>query len=309
MTNPFAIPGQRDPRKPLNPVEDSQHDELFIDVDSAKEAFEEFQSILDTDHAFDRGGAMAIAVADKQFGKTALLNRCAYWMKREIGARAKAARSRTTAHIIDLRFLEGELPAALTAPERVNTVCHHLMKKLHGGRHLAEAWQDEGQREARLVLPYLAELLVRDTVLIVMLPRTDDVIDELLSYANLVPKRVVMLAETSYVGRLEEYSSRLKRTATVPVLLRLGTLRPEDGEKFYNKRRERHASDRSIAEATPEDLRWLVTVKPTSVGELQQLLYGLYDDVRRRRSPAQQLTRDVIAEFYISRTRFGGDHD
>ncbi|MEU4561839.1 hypothetical protein AB0F72_25935 [Actinoplanes sp. NPDC023936] len=307
MTNPFDIPGQRDPLKPLNPVTDAHHDDLFIDVDNTKQAFEEFQSILDTDYAFERGGAMAIAVGDRQFGKTALLNRCAYWMQREIKARATAARKKTTAHIIDLRFLAGDVPAALTAPERVNTVCHHLMKKLHDSRHLAQPWQDEGQREANLVLPYLADKLTRDAVLIVMLPPTADVIDELVVYANLIPKRVVMLAETSFVGRLEEYSARLKRAATVPVFLRLGVLRPEDGEKFFNQRRDRHASDRSIAEAAPEVLRWLVTVKPTSVGELQQVLYGLYDDVLRRRSPAQQLTRDLIADFYISRTRFGGD--
>lgn len=309
MINPFGIPGQASPLNPLNPVADSQHDGLFVDVDNSKQAFEEFQSILGSDHAFDRGGAMAIAVGDRRFGKTALLNRCAFWLKREIEKRSAAAGAKKKAHIVDLRFLasvEG-LGSNVPARERVDTVCHHLMKKLHGDRQLAEPWSEDAQRDASHVLPYLADVLARNVVVIVMLPPTADVIDELVSYANLVPRKVVLLAETSFAGRLEEYGGKLKRAATVPVQLHLGTLRPEDGEKFYNERRARHTSDRTVAEAAPADLRWLITVKPTSVGEFQEFLHELYEKEIQRRPPAQQLTREVITEFYISRTRFGGE--
>lgn len=307
MTNPIDLPGQKTPLKPLNPLDDPRHADWFADVDNAKQAFEDFGAVLGDDYAFERAGAMAIAVGDRRFGKTSLLNRCAFWLINEIESRSKAAGNPKKAHVVDLRFVATIAPDNVSVAERMDTACHHLMKKLDADGRLAEKWKDEGQKKAAEVLPYLTRMLMRDVVVIVMLPPTPDLMDELIGYASLVPKRVVMLAETSFADRLEKITKTLDQAPTAPVLLRLSTLRPDDAAKFFKARRELHTSDQAIAEATPDDLGWFTNAKPTSVGELQQLLYELYDDVRRRQPPVTQLTRDMIAQFFISKTTFGGE--
>jgi hypothetical protein len=297
VTNPLEIPGLQKPTFPLDPVANPDHDKLFVDVDHFAEAFELFQRSFQEPSVLDVHGGMAIAVADRNFGKTALLNRCAFWLRQHFTTLERAI------HVIDLRWVPVE--EHWTVKERMNTVCHHLMRNLSNDGCLAREWDLSQRRDPADVLPYVPDELTEEKTIIVLLPPTSDVMTELLDYARLTPTRVLLLAETPYPSRFADIR-HLFQADRIPVVLELNTLRPDDGDRFYDERRGRYPVDAKFAVPDTDLLRGLLTLKGMSIGEFQALLYEVYMDVHRKQSPATTLTFQMVSEYFIRTTTFGG---
>jgi hypothetical protein len=303
MTNPIRIPGASNTLHPLDPITHPEHDALFVDVDGSEDAFRTFKENLSGGGTFEDRGAIAIAVGDKQYGKTALLNRCAHWLRETINSAGAGGDPPTTAKIIDLRWVHvaDNQPTA----ERMKKVCQDLMSELQSEQCLKAKWE-EHQREPNYLLHNLPRHLRPNLVIIALLPPTSDVVSELVEYARLVPKKVILLCETSFAERLTKVDAEFQSAATVPVILRLGTLRPSDGAIFYQERRRLYPQVGDIPEPTKNALSDLIKVKDMSVGEFQQILYGVYEQVQQRRPPVTKLTFKIISEHFIRGTTFGG---
>ncbi|GAA1635604.1 hypothetical protein [Actinoplanes couchii] len=303
MTNPFRFPDHfGDSLQPLDPLEHPEHADLYVDLDGFEAAFTLFQQRFGSPESFDRSGAMAIAVGDRHFGKTALLNRCAYWLRETLNAPGSNS---MVADVVDLKWVP--VADGQTTEERMKLVCHHLMKRLDYLNCLEKPWgEGKEQPPPEDVLPYLDGWLREDRLVIVQLPPTADVQEELVAYAKMVPRRVILLGETAYARQFDDKAAEFRGARIPPVVLRLGKLRPADGVTFYNKRRELYPDDAKIP--APANNVWpeLLGTRPMSVGELQRILYDLYDDESTHKPPAKSVTMKVMLKHYLKYSEFGG---
>jgi hypothetical protein len=291
VINPIRIPGVSETLHPLDPTDDPAHDGFFVDIDRSFGAYHQFQEVFGRRSWQD--GAVVVAVGDRGYGKTAVLNRCAWWLATHLPAPLQAT-------IVDLRFLAMH---GMSSPGRMREVGHHLLRQLAYARVLpSEAVRDRPDPDE--VFPYLPSQLRSDRVVIVLMPPTDDAFGELAEYVRLVADRVVLLCETSFAQAFDLQRFRPAGEAR-PLVLRLGTLRPGDAEKFWEARRELHKG----AEIVVPDagaLERFTSMRAMSVGEFQSLLLGAYDDVRRQHPPTERLTYDQIVTYFVRNSTFGG---
>lgn len=296
--NPIAIPGMRyAPLRPLDPLRHAEHTAYYVDVDGAAEAYEQFRNAFADPAAWREIGALAIAAGFEQTGKSALLNRCAQWL------RSERMHNGEDVVVADLR--SAPVTDAQSIDHRMATVCRHLVMTLYQERRLTDD-RLLALREPAEILPYLRyQLADHPTLLLVLLPPSADLPEELVAYARLAPPGVLLLGETAYVSRLNDVAARLETAPAHTRILHLDRLRPGDGDEFYRRRRELHPADADVPEPSPDLLPRLVSLRPISIGELQHLLYDLYQELLYIEPDVRAVTFEMITAFYFRKTALG----
>jgi hypothetical protein len=231
-----------------------------------------------------------IATGPEGCGKTALINRCAWW------AGSALERVGLTAAVVDAR---GDAIASQRTEARVQGVCRRLADRLRNRNLLQRSEEFLRYREnPEDVCSYLTDYLIPGTVVIVLLPPSE-VKDELVVYAGLSEAKLMFFAEVREREQLDAVAEQLRlpggRRATV---LEVGPLAEAHGWLFVDNRMTRSGMRHSVPALTEDTMRQMTRARAISIGELQGLLYELYEEVLASTPPPSEVTWDYIKEFY-----------
>ena len=86
----------------------------------------------------------------------------------------------------------------------------------------------------------------------------------------------------------------------------MGPLRASDGDLFYKARRKLYPDDADVPEPTEGTLERIITARDTTIGDLQKLIWEVYDDIPRRNDAVPAVTYEHITDFYFRRASHGG---
>jgi hypothetical protein len=289
--NPFSLPGRVDPREPLDPRDGRDTDELYLDdMDNTGAAYRKFRDEFANPKDLQRRGRLVIATGPEGCGKTALINRCAWW------ARSELERVGLTAAVVDAR---GDVIESQPFEVRVQSVCRRLADRLRHWNLLQRSEEFQRYREIpEDVCSYLTDYLVPDTVVIVLLPPSE-VKAELVRYAGLSREKLMFFAEVREREQLDAVAETLRlpggRRAT---LLEVGPLAEAHGWLFVDNRMRRSGLRDSVPPLTEDTMRQMTGGRAISIGELQGLLYELYEEALASTPPPSEVTWDYIKQFY-----------
>jgi hypothetical protein len=292
MANPMIPPNRSVAlsRNPLNPVRDTSHGDLFVDVDDSRQAFEQFQLAF-ADPQWLHDGGIVVATGREQSGKSALLYRCARWLKDNLGEPEMVVK------VLDCT--DAPVRDAMPIESRVQKVSVRLRDKafqanlVTDDRLLQKDTPDE-------IFPYLTGAISPDVVIAAILPRNLDLPGEIAEYAQLVPERVILLTEMTYTtGYLDDLRSRLDGSRAMSSILELGLLNQKDGDLFYEARRSLHPTDAPIPPVADGVLEKIVGERGFTVGDLQRLLYGVYEDIQNRSVSVPEVTYAYITDYFF----------
>ncbi|WP_250031072.1 hypothetical protein [Paractinoplanes maris] len=297
MINPMDIPALRSgmAKQPLNPVEKPELMELFVDIDESRAAFEQFQRDFADPRWLDHG-AIVVAAGREQTGKTALLYRCARWLTQHLGAPGQQVK------VLDCTRVE--LTAVTSIDARMQEVCTYLKDELFSAGIVIDE-RLLAAESPRSLIPRLSKAVTPDVVLVIVLPSSDDLVAEITTYAGLVPKRVMLLTETPYLENPDDARVLVERSRAVSSVLGLGLLKGADGDLFYHKRRLLHPDDADVPAPADGTLERIIKARDTTIGDLQKLIWEVYDDLRRRNDAVPEVTYDHITDYYF-RVAHGG---
>jgi hypothetical protein len=295
--NPFSLPGRVDPREPLDP-RGRDSDKLYLDMDNTEASYRRFRDEFANPGDLQRRGRLVIAAGPEGCGKTALINRCTWW------ALSALKQVGLTAAVIDAR---ADAIASHPVEVRVQTVCRRLADRLRNWNFLQRSEEFRRYREnPEDVCSYLTDYLVPDTVVIVLLPPSE-VKSELVEYARLSREKLMFFAEVREREQLDAVAEKLRlpggRRAT---LLEVGPLAEAHGWLFVDNRMRRSGVRDSVPALTEDTMRRWTGTRPISIGELQGLLYKLYEEVLAATQPPNEVTWDYIKEFFYRNAR--GNH-
>lgn len=299
--NPFLVPGWEDsPRRPLCPWIDSTHEDYYVPVDQTHEAFEEFKRRMRNLAGLREDGRLVLVMGDSGCGKTALINRCAAWV------RSTLEQHELRGAIIDLTMELASSPRR-SADDRVSHVCGRLVDELEHLKLLSEEglrYLAQNRDRADLVYPYLGGALDDEIVLIILLPPSEDLIEEVIRYAGLVRRKLLFFTESSYLDAGQARQVERSQRACPPIVLKVGVLDPEDVHRYITERLSRHAENGMYPRMSEETIDRVAAGPPRSVAMLQSILSGVYEDRRRRAlrySESDWVSYEDITEFvYVS---------
>ena len=296
--NPMDIPGQLRgmSKQPLNPVENPELMERFVDVDDTRVAFEQFQRDFADPRWLDHG-AIVIATGRTQTGKTALLYRCAQWLTENLGAPGK--------NVVVFDCTRVPVTAGKAIDERMREVCSYLKEELFGAGVIVDDRLLSADSPGGII-SRLPKAVVPEVVVVVILPPSDDLTHEITQYAQLVPKRVMLLTETAFVETAEDAYALVERSRAVSSVLELGPLKATDGDLFYNERRGLYPDEAAVPPPTDGTLERIIKARDTTIGDLQKLIWEVYDDIPRRNDAVPEVTYEHITDFYFRRASHGG---
>ncbi|BCL15765.1 hypothetical protein [Micromonospora sagamiensis] len=290
-TNPFAVPGLMRDVDPLNPVRNDGHLSLYVPVDNTETAFarcrEEFR---DASYLVDTG-RLVVVTGDRGCGKTALINRCAYWLREQlstVGLRGE---------IVDVtRQARENEPMA----ERRAKVCRALVDTVFQRQLFTSELAHQMREQPDDAYFNLASCLPTDLVLIVLLPRSADLTEELVTYATDARAQIVFFGETSY-QLPDERRQRLDHAGHAPpVYLEVGGLREHDAARFAEQRLGA-VPDGELPRVDPKALDDYTTFRRhVSIGEVQRLLYGMYEKLRVQADRPDEVTYQHISQHFLS---------
>jgi hypothetical protein len=302
--NPFLVPGCSDPRAPLDPPV-SGTDADYVPVDHTQHEFERFQQEIEDGESVIRDGRLVIATGPVGCGKTALINRCVKWLGSETGPAWREI-------VVDLRRDHGD---RVDRERRRRLVSSRLVDELRQRQALGEDSRAvELHKDPDRMYPMLSQELGK-SVLVLLLPPSGDLVDELIDYARLVRARLLLFAETAYPRRVARRQEEIYSTGgSVPLILKLDKLRDHDGRLYADTRLHRFAEFGAwplggdpppVAQGS---LETLVTERPMFIGELQQTLHGVYDIFLTEGTQPQQVSEADFMRWYVRRTATdGGD--
>lgn len=290
-TNPFAVPGLHRDLDPLNPVRHDRHVSFYVPVDNTETAFRQFQAQFeDPSHLADTG-RLVVVTGDRGCGKTALVNRCAHWL------RARLSAAGLHGEVVDVtREARENQPIS----ERRARVCAALVDKLYEQRWCVSEVYREMRDQPDDAYRNLAGYLTAGLVLIVLLPRSADLTEELVGYAADARRRVVFIGETSY-GLPEERRHRIDQTGEAPgVHLTVSALGEKDASRFAEERL-REVPEGALPRVAPSALDDYTASRPrVSIGEVQRLLYGMYEKLRVQADRPDEVTYEHISQHFLS---------
>lgn len=286
--NPFTIPqrGHLDSR-PLCPWEHAEHEHYFAPVDKTEEAFQHFVNSVTEILMTPTRRFSVIATGAEGCGKTALLHRCARWMHDTLSAAEKSPT------IIDLT---PELMLGISSEAQLHHLCGRLIDRLAVLTLLDQAPQqqlDQKRDNPLIALPFLADILERNTrVLLVLLPRIE-LFSELKRFASLARPNLVLFTEArsdeiAHVLRAQSPASELSSL----VHLEVGVLDVEDGWKFVEARLAALSAATgadTVPSVTKATLDKLMAERirgrgSTTIRELQRTCTVVFSDVLARRT-------------------------
>lgn len=289
--NPYEVPGlERRPTWPLCPIKHPHHENFYVGVDHSETRYLEFIDAVGDASSLIEDGRLVVAYGGEGCGKTALLNRCAKWVKDDLADRGKRAQVLT---------LSNESRANISVEDRQKYVFDCVIDEVRkhelvsaSDLEVLRARQDDPLRGYR----YLSEVLPPDVVLVVLLP-TSEVAGELVDYAGFVRGKLLLLAETAYVEVDRCWSDiRAANRQAEPLRLKVEQLREDDGWLFATARQRLNREDRDYPIVTEETMRLVTTGMQASIGQLQRLLHGVYREILERRGPRDALTWPEVDE-------------
>ncbi|MER7458256.1 hypothetical protein [Micromonospora sp. NPDC126480] len=287
--NPFALPGLMRDVDPLNPVRNEGHLSLYVPVDNTERAFEEFcRQFADPSYLRD-DGRLVLTAGGRGCGKTSLINRCAHWLQQQLRA------ANLIGEVIDVTK---EAQDNESMADRRAKACKALLDKLYERKVFASKLAYEHRHSPDDALSMLPTCLAPDRVLIVLLPPSEDLTEELVQYTADARRRMVFFAETSY-DLPDEHRRRMDRAGALPpVHLRVGRLNPTDAGIFA---RERLSSvpPGALPPVADTALDEFTSHRLVPIGEIQRLLYGLYEQLRVQNDRPEEVTFHHIVHHFL----------
>jgi hypothetical protein len=161
----------------------------------------------------------------------------------------------------------------------------------------------EGRDSLDIAYRYLGGVLDDNFVTIVLLPPSEDLVKEVEDYAKYARKHIIFFVESSFVDRIERsWPDIYKAGRTSPIRLEVGPLRAHDGWLFAQTRQELFAQECKERSARAEDFRKVSeeTVHrvtdgwETSIGQLQALFSGVYQELNDRPESEKAATSEEV---------------
>lgn len=299
VDNPFQIPRMTpDPCQPLRPWEVPAHLDYYVPVDKTEAAFSEFQRQTRSPESLVAHGRLVVVVGGQGCGKTSLINRCTASIHETL------VNIGVTPVIADLTT---EGMSNQTIPDRMRHVCTILIDQLTLEQRLDNNTLDEltGRIDSpERVYPLLSRALKRhadagDNLAVVVLLPPSDLVSEIIKYAGLVRPRLLFFAESSYLEAHSGWQSRLPPAPAPPIALAVGILETRDGYVF-SEERLRHHGDGRMPRVSEKTMNKLQDYKPSlTIGQLQRLLFGVYEDLLGRDTPVTEVTLEHITEYFF----------
>lgn len=271
--NPFSIPGEANPVAPLKPWRHPEHDDYYVPIDHTHEAFSQFQDEMGDLCSLLVHGRLVVVSGQEGCGKTALVNRCAKWLRDGLASVG------VYVLIFDLT-LECRLEHAVD--ERMSHICRRLTDELKIRQVLTEPQLKDltgYQGKPDAVYPYLSSVLEPSVSIAVLLPPTE-LVNELVRYASLVRPKIVFFAERSSVDGIAAHRAEITRLLSMPpVELDVGPLRPEDAWRFASDRLARNSLDKSrFPGLIEQDMHRVTSGGTLSIRWLQRILHGVFKE-------------------------------
>ncbi|WP_329108042.1 hypothetical protein OG792_05775 [Micromonospora sp. NBC_01699] len=295
-TNPFAIPGLPAADAPLNPVEHPEQEKLYVDVDNTGIAYSEFAGSIGDPRQLSQRGRLIVVTGSSSTGKSALINRCVNDLARKLRA------ANFQPKIVDLQYVawsgdDGE--QVQSASSRRQTVIAALATALWADQGLISAEAPNVFSSGLDPMRHLAALMDKRVVALVLLPSTD-LASELMEYALSAPGKVIFFGETSVDWDQQRHRDFTRRNLAPPIHLQLGTITVDHALEFTTRRLDESQHRDSLPRVGRETLDALTKDRSMSIGELQTLFYGLYDEFRHQ-PPGSigEVTIDHIGRYYI----------
>lgn len=284
--NPFAVPRLFVETDPLNPLRHEEHLDYYVAVDHTEESFQDFQKRFQDVADLLHEGRLVLVSGEKGCGKTTLINRCAHWLRGRIEA------DRQDVEVVDLTR---EAQDTDTIPVRRSTVSRALVDNLHALTLLKSDLVYETRDDADSTYRNLPTCLAASQWLIVLLPRAE-LAEELRYYAVRAPKRMVFFAETTPEVGTQHAPGRTIR-------LQVDAFEHEHATLFATDRLRRLPTGTLPPLAATALDEFLQDNRKTTIGEIQQLLFGVYETLRVQDNRPDEVTWNHLARHFISVSR------
>jgi len=308
--NPYLVPGlEAGPEGPLCPFRRPEHERYYVPLDNTQQAFEQFQEQIGDLRGLRDEGRLIMVSGQRGCGKTALINRCATWLRDgldNLGIQGMI-------FSLTQEGLENQ-----PIQRRMNHVFQCVVDDLWQRELLSKEDHIRGLKERRddldLAYRYLSGVLDDDIVTIVLLPPSADLVREVEGYAKYARKHIVFFVESSFVDSMERSWPDICTASRVsPILLEVGPLRERDGWLFAQARQEHHPiADEMFPRVSEKTMQRVTDGWETSVGQLQALLFGVYRERSNRPGPEITVTSDEVTyaditsyHFRLTRNRAG----
>lgn len=304
--NPYLVPGLARPDDPLCPFTKPDHETYYLPVDNTEQAFKDFHREIGDLSNLRTEGRLVVVSGEPRCGKTALINRCAAWLQREL---IKVG-------------LHGEIfPLAHEgAPNQsVDDRVLHVFSCITDDLQQRKLLHDDHFKELRarmrnvdLAFRYLSGILDEKRVLIILLPPSADLIKETVQYAKFGRKKIIFFAESDYVDIVRRDWPSIQSAGPVPpIILEVGILDDNDGWLFADNRQELHARQPHaipFRKVTKEAMGQFTSSLQPSIGQLQAILHDFYREQsvelpQGDAVPASEVTFEDLAEFYLRLSR------
>lgn len=130
--------------------------------------------------------------------------------------------------------------------------------------------------------PYLGGTLDDTIVLIILLPPSDDLVEEVIRYAGLARRKLLFFVESSYLDARQAQQVERSQHARPPIVLKVDVL-DSDGVRLYiTERLSRHAENGTYPRMSQGTIRRLAAGPPRPIAFLQSILSGVYEERRRK---------------------------
>ncbi|WP_157984659.1 hypothetical protein [Lentzea terrae] len=298
--NPYQVPPAGSGLGPLCPYAHPEHEDYYVPVDNTENSFETFKRMLGDAARLRDDGRLVVALGWDGCGKTSLLNRCAAWVQGCLG---------DDCHVVSMGKMSRERE---TVEERQRNVFQSLIYEL-GDRelltpeHRLEMTGALDKHNLNIGYYYVSRYVLKpkNAVLVILLPRTE-IREEVENYARWAHPNLVFLAESRMSDAVIAHWPVIQQVhnPSLPIRLDVGTLTENDGWAFVQARK----GDRTDALGYPfvaeETIRRVTAQRELSIGELHDLLHGVYQELLENgamwRSRSTGLMGEVTFEDLLS---------